>query len=158
MIPYQEAIKWCEVRSHLIVGDFGCGEAFLANELKNEVYSFDHIAINEKVVACAIAHVPLEDAYLDVAIFSLSLMGINFIDYLREAKRCLKLDGHLWIAESSARIKDIGLLEDLLERLGFDIRRIDKKGKFTFIEALKSDREINDVVLEQINTQEVLSG
>ncbi|MBU6384151.1 MAG: hypothetical protein KGR16_07570, partial [Verrucomicrobia bacterium] len=24
--------------------------------------------------------------------------GANFLDYLKEAHRCLKLDGHLWIA------------------------------------------------------------
>ena len=43
------------------------------------------------------AHVPLEDETLDVAIFSLSLMGANFADYVREAYRTLKLDGHLHI-------------------------------------------------------------
>lgn len=35
---------------------------------------------------------------LDVAIFCLSLMGANFTDYVRVARRCLHLDGwlHIW--------------------------------------------------------------
>ena len=53
------------------------------------------------VIACDVSHVPLDDESLDVAVFSLSLMGANFTDYLREAHRCLKLDGHLWIDEAT---------------------------------------------------------
>ena len=50
------------------------------------------VAVNENVVACDMAHVPLDDETLDVAIFSLSLMGSNFSEYVREAYRALKLD------------------------------------------------------------------
>ncbi len=103
IIPYQEAIKWCKARPHLVIGDFGCGEALLAKEVENKIYSFDHIAINEDVTPCDIAHVPLDDDSLDGAIFSLSLMGTNYLDYIKEAHRCLKLDGHLWIAEATSR-------------------------------------------------------
>jgi Hypothetical methyltransferase len=35
----------------------------------NRVYSFDHVAINDKVVACDMKKVPLADEALDVAIF-----------------------------------------------------------------------------------------
>lgn len=150
VVPYQEAIKWVKPRPHMVIGDFGCGEAFLAKELENQVYSFDYVAINQSVIACDMAHVPLEDELLDAAIFSLSLMGTNYIEYLKEARRCLKLDGHLWIAEPTSRITDKALFKELLERLGFDVRRMHEKWKFTFIEALKSDREINQVVLESV--------
>ena len=34
--------------------------------------------------------VPLDDKVLDVAIYSLSLMGTNYIDFLLEAHRVLK--------------------------------------------------------------------
>lgn len=143
IIPYQEVVKWLQARPHLVIGDFGCGEAFLASELENQVHSFDHIAINENVVACDIAHVPLDDESLDAVVFSLSLMGSNYIDYLKEASRCLKLDGHLWIAEPTSRIKDLALFEDLLFRLGFDLVRTEKKWKFTFIKGIKSERVVN---------------
>ena len=38
--------------------------------------------------------VPLPDEALDVAIFSLSLMGKNWPDTLIEAKRCLVTNGY----------------------------------------------------------------
>lgn len=140
VIPYQEAITWCKKRPHLIVGDFGCGEACLAKELENQVYSFDHVAINDNVIACDMAHVPLEDEFLDAAIFSLSLMGINYLDYIKEAHRCLKLDGDLWIAESTSRFKNLDSFQDKLIQMGFDIVKIYEKGDFTFLRAIKSDR------------------
>lgn len=151
VIPYQEAIKWCKARPDLIIGDFGCGEAFLSKELGNKVCSFDHVAVNEYVEACDMAHVSLEDEFLDAAIFSLSLMGTNYIDYLREAHRCLKLDGHLWIAEPTSRIKDIALFKNLLYLLGFDVIGNESvRSKFTFIKALKTDRMINEIALQKI--------
>lgn len=156
VVPYQEAIMWCKKRSHMVIGDFGCGEAFLAAELPNQVHSFDHVAINEKVIACDMTKVPLENESLDAAIFSLSLMGINFVDYLIEAQRCLKLDGYLWIAEPTSRIKDINLFQDLLFRLGFDISRIEEKWKFTFIKAIKTEREPNLKAMVSLNPQLIL--
>ena len=48
VIPFEEIIRWCERRSDYVIGDFGCGEAKLAEALsdRHTVYSFDHIAIN----------------------------------------------------------------------------------------------------------------
>ncbi|MFL6403612.1 MAG: hypothetical protein ACJ71M_09065, partial [Nitrososphaeraceae archaeon] len=35
------------------MGDFGCGEAKIIEEIEPQrVYSFDHVAINDKVIAC----------------------------------------------------------------------------------------------------------
>lgn len=99
----------------------------------------------------------LRDNELDAAIFSLSLMGRNYVDYLVEARRCLKLDGHLWIAEPTSRIHDIELFKELLNRLGFDIRDVSVKSKFTFIKALKSERDINEIVLKDLLRQDILS-
>lgn len=157
VVPYQEAIKWCKVRPQAVVADFGCGEALLAKELQNKVHSFDHVAINGSVIACDMSHVPLDDASIDVAIFSLSLMGSNWIDYLKEAKRCLRLDGHLWIAEPTGRIQDADLFRKLLEYLGFDARRVHAKDKFTFVEALKSDRDVNELMVGELMEREILN-
>jgi hypothetical protein len=41
----------------LIIGDFGCGEAKLAQSVKHKVHSFDLVAPNKHVVACDIANV-----------------------------------------------------------------------------------------------------
>ncbi|MBN9378617.1 MAG: hypothetical protein BGO14_07075 [Chlamydiales bacterium 38-26] len=121
--------------------DFGCGEALLAQEFENRVQSFDHVAVNEDVTSCDIAHVPLDDESLDAAIFSLSLMGTNYLEYLKEAHRCLKLDGHLWIAETTSRYQNFPSFEEELSKIGFDLIGKQEKGNFTFLRLIKSDRQ-----------------
>lgn len=49
----------------------------------------------------------LDPESVDVALFSLSLMGSNFTDYLREAYRVLKIDGQLQIWEAVSRFDDV---------------------------------------------------
>lgn len=141
VIPYEEIIQWCERRSDYVIGDFGCGEAKLAEALsdRHTVYSFDHIAINQDVVECDIAHIPLDDETLDVAVFSLSLMGRNFIDYIREAYRTLKLDGSLHIIEATSRFRNLADFTKGLKQLGFSIVETRDLWKFTHIHAIKTE-------------------
>lgn len=143
VVPYEEMIRWCMQRSGYVIGDFGCGEAKLAEAVsdRHTVHSFDHVAVNENVVACDMAHVPLDDETLDVAIFSLSLMGENFVDYLREAYRTLKLDGQLHVLEATQRFADRQRFAKALEELGFAIVSVEDKWKFTHIRAIKTERE-----------------
>jgi hypothetical protein len=149
--PYEEAIKWLEKRSNLVVADLGCGEALLAKALtgRHTVHSFDFIAINDSVIECDIAHLPLEDACLDVAMFNLSLMGLNITDYIREAARTLKLDGQLWIYEVTSHIKDLQGFVRGLELAGFRIIENTEVWKFRYIQAIKSE----EVELAQIRVQ-----
>ena len=79
-IPFERIAKSLKKRPDWIIGDFGCGEAKLAEILSNKVYSFDHVAINENVTACDMTQTPLEDATLDIAVFSLSLMGLTILN------------------------------------------------------------------------------
>jgi hypothetical protein len=139
IIPYEEMIRWCQQRSGYTIGDFGCGEAKLAEAVsdRHTVYSFDHIAINNNVVACDMAHVPLNDEELDVAIFSLSLTGSNFTDYLREAHRTLKLDGQLHIIEATSRFKNLARFHTDLQTLGFAVISIQQIAQFTHIRSMK---------------------
>jgi ubiquinone/menaquinone biosynthesis C-methylase UbiE len=143
VVPYDEMIRWCQQRSGYVIGDFGCGEARLAEAVsdRHTVYSFDHVAVNDDVVACDMAHVPLEDEALDVAIFSLSLMGANFTDYVREAYRTLKLDGQLHVIEATSRFTDRGQFVKALESLGFAVVKVEDKWKFTHIRALKTEHK-----------------
>jgi hypothetical protein len=147
VIPYEEFIRWAQKRDGLVIGDFGCGEALVAAALhdRHTVHSFDHVAISDQVVACDMAHTPLEDASLDVAVFSLSLMGSNLGDYLVEAHRCLRLDGHLHIYEATSRLRDQERFVVALTALGFDIRRADTVGSFTHVWANKSERKPGEV-------------
>jgi hypothetical protein len=141
ILPYQESIKWLQKRSDLVVGDFGCGEALISKALadKHTFHNFDFIAINNSVIECDVSQVPLEDSCLDVAIFNLSLMGLNSDDYLREAARTLKLDGQLWIYEVTSHFKSLKEFSALLERLGFRIIDSNEDWKFWHIRAIKSE-------------------
>lgn len=142
VVPFEEVIRWAEKRGGYVIGDFGCGEAKLATPLadRHTVHSFDYVAANGDVIACDMAHVPMEDEALDVAVFSLSLMGANFTDYLREAWRLLKLDGHLHIYEATSRFTDRGTFAAGLKRLGFSVVTVDDAWKFTHIHGLKTER------------------
>jgi len=102
-IPYEKIADSIKQRSDWFIGDFGCGEALLSERVPNKVYSFDHIAVNDKVISCDLKSVPLGDEFLDVAVFSLSLMGLNYGDYLKEAYRTLRFGGLLKIAEPIGR-------------------------------------------------------
>jgi hypothetical protein len=148
VVPYKEMINWCQARSGKTIGDFGCGEALLAQAVsdRHTVYSIDHIAINELVIACDMSHVPLDDETLDVAIFSLSLMGANFTSYLREAHRTLKLDGQLHIIEATERFTHREQFTKDLEGLGFEVIRIENLWKFTHIRAIKTEQRVRKQV------------
>jgi ribosomal RNA-processing protein 8 len=107
------------------------------------------IAINDSVIECDMARVPLEDSCLDVAMFNLSLMGLNVADYIREASRTLKLDGQLWIYEVTSRIKNLQGFIRGLEIAGFRIIENTELWKFRYIRAIKSE----EVDLSQIKVQ-----
>jgi len=72
----------------------GCGDAKIAQIFENDkqktIHSFDLISNNKYVTACDISKVPLKKNSVDMVIFCLSLMGINFIQFLNEAHRILK--------------------------------------------------------------------
>ena len=149
VIPFEEFIRWALDRVDLEIGDFGCGEALVAKELKGAhiIHSFDHVAVNDSVIAGDMSRVPLDDCTLDVALFSLSLMGKNFTDYLREAHRTLRLDGHLHIWEATSRFKDIDHFEKQLQSLGFNKYQRNIGDKFTHLHLIKSGKRVDESVV-----------
>src|SRR5919197_1784612 len=119
------------------IGHFGCREAKIMEAIgPQRVYSFDHVAIKDKVTACDMKKVPLADKALDVAILSFSLMGKNWAEYIKEAKRCLVTNGILIIVETTKSLKGrLSNLRDEIQQQGFDIYSDEERGDFTFIEA-----------------------
>jgi predicted HD phosphohydrolase len=111
------------------------------------VHSFDHVAVGDSVVACDIAHVPLKDGTLDVAIFCLSLMGANFTDYVREAHRCLCLDGWLHIWEPASYFEDVTKFCSQLGRLGFDVVEPQAEGAFVRIYAVRNAKKVDPALV-----------
>ncbi len=138
-IPFERIAKSLKKRPDWIIGDFGCGEAKFSALLPNKVYSFDHVAINEKVLACDITHTPIEDGALDVAVFSLSLMGLNYADYLNEAYRTLRFGGLLKIAEPLSRwAEKRPELLLIIAEAGFSlVGNIEESNQFFYVDAIK---------------------
>jgi len=138
-IPFERIAKSLAKRPDWVIGDFGCGEAQLAAILPNKVYSFDHVAINDKVIVCDMTHTLLENETLDVAVFSLSLMGLNYADYLREAYRTLKFGGLLKIAEPISRwAEKRSELIAQIEKAGFSlVGNTEESNQFLYINAIK---------------------
>lgn len=94
------------------IADLGCGDAPLAHALSPQlkhlhlqIHSYDLFAANKHVTVADIARLPLRDGEADIAIFSLSLMGTNWIDFVEESWRILRGDGkgELWVAEVKSR-------------------------------------------------------
>jgi len=106
--PLHGIIDWIRSEHKLsVVADMGCGDARLASSVSNKVHSFDLVASNPTVpvVACDIAHVPLQDQSVDIVVFCLSLMGTNVYDFIREAYRILRPQGLIRIAEVRSRFE-----------------------------------------------------
>lgn len=148
IVPYQEFIRWCNSREGYVIADFGCGEALVGKAVtdRHTVHSFDHIAIDETVIEGDMSKTNLDNESVDVALFSLSLMGSNFTDYLREAYRVLKIDGQLHIWESASRFDDIRRFARDLERLGFQVFEPKVKGAFVLLEGRKTERALDSSV------------
>jgi len=142
----------------LVVADFGCGEARLAESLSNTVHSFDLVAANERVVACDMAKVPLEDCAVDVAVFCLALMGTNVRDFVFEASRVLRVAGSLKIAELESRFQggDCNLDKFIsdVEKFGFKNTKKDLKKDFFYfldfekVQDIKKKKKLPEIVLK----------
>ena len=139
-IPYEYIASQIKNKNR-VVADFGCGENLMKNCIpENKVYSFDHVAIDETVIVCDMAHTPLENESVDIAVFSLALWGTNYEDYFKEAYRVLSYDGLMYIAEPSksyTKEDRDGLLE-VLKRNGFvQVGEIEDRGKFFYVKVMK---------------------
>lgn len=120
------------------IADMGCGEAALSHCVPHPVRSFDLVATTPSVEVCNIAHTPLLAASMDVAVYSLALMGTELTQYLIEASRILKIGGHLLIAEVESRFEKVEDFTKAVERIGFKLIKLDKSHTvFYFMEFTK---------------------
>ena len=141
VVPFDEWIKRIKKLSErFVIGDFGCGEAKIAEAFGSRVINFDHVAIDSSVISCDMRDISehVKKGGLDVAMFSLSLMGKNWKDYLKEASRCLNENGFLFISETTGSLsKRLEGLREEIKNLGFEIYKDEGIGLFTFLEARK---------------------
>jgi ubiquinone/menaquinone biosynthesis C-methylase UbiE len=124
-IPVNKIIKYLETKSRrrLKILDLGCGRNKIKDHFKSNskftVVGYDHVAYNGSI-AVDISSLPDEDESVNMCIFSQSLMGSNWVDYLVEAKRVLMYGGEIIISESHNRFEDI---KAKLIELGFTIKQ-----------------------------------
>ena len=137
-VPAVRIAKELEARPDLRIGDFGAGECLLRDALPDhDVVSLDHVAIDESVIQCDMAHTPLQDGELGAAVFSLSLMGRNWPEYLKEAYRTLQPFGLLFIAEPSRKWEDLSPLEEAARTAGFKMTPAEWRGQFVYLSGFK---------------------
>ncbi|CAH0717499.1 unnamed protein product, partial [Brenthis ino] len=120
------------------IADMGCGEAELSRRISQPVRSFDLVSTAPGVEACDMAHTPLLASSMDVAVYCLALMGTDLTQYLVEANRVLKIGGHLLIAEVESRFDNVEAFTKEVQKLGFNLKKLDKSQKvFFFMEFTK---------------------
>ena len=138
-IPYKEIAKKIKGRPDWIIADMGCGENLLSKEIENRVHAFDYVALDgEDVVECDITNVPLDDGFVDAVVFSLSLMGSNSNDYLKEGFRITRPYGNLFIAEPKKKWEGrVEELEKIVEEVGFKVIDIMVTSRFLYIQGSK---------------------
>ncbi|OQS03552.1 ribosomal RNA-processing protein [Thraustotheca clavata] len=144
--PLDGFIQYVKAHPKAIVADFGCGDARLGASVPNKVHSFDLVSRNKNVTACNIANVPLKDESIDIAVYCLALMGTTVPEFLLEARRVLKPNGVLKIAEVKSRMETPSLgiagFVKKVKDLGYDLRQKDENNKmFVTFEFVKTKRE-----------------
>lgn len=130
----------------LEIGDFGCGEGKLAKSIPNKVYSMDLVSCRDDILACDMANTSLPPQTLDVAVYCLSLMGINLNDYLLEANRVLKMGGLVYIAEIQSRFENVYSFIKCLEGCGFELVKKDVSVKLFYFFQFKKVANVGKVV------------
>ena len=139
-IPYEEiAKKIAKGDPDWVIADMGCGENLLSKEIQNQVHAFDYVALEgENVTACDMSNVPMDDQQVNAVVFSLSLMGYNHLDYLKEGYRILKPYGMLFICEPKKKAESrLEKIKKEIEDIGFKIVEVKPSSKFIYIDAVK---------------------
>ena len=137
-IPYLEIAKKIKERPEWIVADMGCGENLLSKEVSNKVHAFDYVAIDKDVTACDMSSIPLGDQEINAVVFCLSLMGSNYLDYIKEAFRVTKPYGNIFICEPKKKVeKRLEVLKKEIESTGFKIVEVTTSSQFVYIHGIK---------------------
>jgi len=143
-----------------LIADLGCGDAALAKALAPlgiKVLSYDFVSDEAFVVEADICtRLPLpgsegaegektngEGHIVDVVVCSLSLMGTNWPNSLREAWRVLKPNGELFIAEVASRFTNVDQFLSLVGSIGFKLKskQDESNSYFTLFEFKKIMRQ-----------------
>ncbi|KAF8623434.1 hypothetical protein AX15_006376 [Amanita polypyramis BW_CC] len=142
-----------------LIADLGCGDAKLARALTPlgmKVLSYDFVSDGAFVIEADVCdRLPLpgsegtesektsgEGQVVDVVVCSLSLMGTNWPNCLREAWRIMKPNGELYVAEVASRFTNVSQFLSLVALIGFKLKSKDESNSyFTLFEFRKIARQ-----------------
>ncbi len=119
--------------------DLGCGrnliyEHFFENN-KFDITGYDYVSCNDSKVA-DISDLPDKDESIKICIYSQSLMGSNWKEYLDEGRRVLEYNGEMIISESVERYE---IIKSYLQKINMHIKKEDynEKNRWFYIHAIK---------------------
>lgn len=124
-IPVNKIINYLETKRErkLKILDLGCGRNKIYNHFIDNTHfsitGYDHISCNNSI-ECDISNLKEDDESVNICIYSQSLMGSNWKEYLQEGKRVLNYNGEMIISESIERYEKI---KDYIVELGLHIKK-----------------------------------
>ncbi|GAA5820559.1 hypothetical protein JCM11251_003048 [Rhodosporidiobolus azoricus] len=137
--------------------------AKLVAQKKLKVASFDLVSQNSFVVEAECSSVPLPGGVnggevVDAVVCCLSLMGTDWLEIVREARRVMRVGGVLKIAEVTSRFPSIDDFIKLLTSLGFSLsHKDDSNTHFLLLDFTKTaDGEAAGKVVENTRKSEKL--
>ena len=124
-IPINKIINYLESKKKrkLKILDLGCGRNKIYQHFKDNkkfnIIGYDYISYNNSI-ECDISNLKEEDESVNICIYSQSLMGSNWKEYLQEGKRVLNYNGEIIISESIERYENI---KNYIKELGLYIKQ-----------------------------------
>jgi superfamily II DNA or RNA helicase len=142
-IPVNKIIAYLETKKNYILKilDLGCGRNFIYTHFKNNknnnftITGYDYVSHNGSK-EIDISDLPDKDQTIQMCIYSQSLMGYNWKDYLNEGKRVLGHGNGMIISESIYRYD---IIKEYLKKIEMHIIEDDYKetNRWFFIYAIK---------------------
>jgi len=141
-IPLNKIIEYLETKKNrkLKILDLGCGRNEIKRKFKEnkkfEIEGYDYISYNGSIES-DISNLKDENESVDICVFSQSLMGSNWKEYINEAIRVLRYNGEIIISESIERYEKI---KEYINEKNLHIKRVEnKKGNRWFYMYILND-------------------
>ncbi|KAI4181055.1 MAG: hypothetical protein L6R41_006842 [Letrouitia leprolyta] len=152
--------------------DLGCGDASLhaallphIPSLKLSIHSYD-LSLGDGpnanlITVSDIAHLPLTDGSADIAVFCLALMGTNWVDFVAEAARVVRIGGECWVVDVRSRFAGAKEVEKAKATKGEKAKKKNKKAATDEDEEVPNTRievEEEEIAGEKVKEQETDVG